>query len=236
MMRLALALVVMLAAAPVSAQEKLTIADCSAGGCRCMLSDLTMEEAEVVLGTPAPAGTTTLVQYDGSFIWSPLSTRDIDMSVGGDGECPLELFKAMVPEDGQWLGTITDRHISQCPAGLDAALAPVAEAMVLPRDITWGGSFHPDRIRIEGTASAIDWTRIDERHFTGEGPSAGQSGQSSLVKIGVTYDASLVDPRNIRILVKLKVRTQGMSQAVIDAAGLGHCDVRVTVDLKRIGS
>lgn len=50
---------------------KLTVADCSEGGCRCALSSVTMEEAGIVLGTPAPEGTTTLVRYDGDYIWSP---------------------------------------------------------------------------------------------------------------------------------------------------------------------
>lgn len=235
MMRIALILSALLMAAPALAQEKLTIARCDSGGCRCALSDLTMAEAEVVLGSVAPAGTAALVVYDGDYIWSPLSPNEIDLAAGGDGQCPLELFDAMPPEDGPWVGTVTDRHISQCPPGLDAALEPLAEAMVLPRDITWGGSFHPDRIRVEGTARAIDWTRVSEMHFTGEGPSASETGASSLVQIGVTYDAKLIDPRLVRILVQLRIRTEGLSQAVIDAAGLGKCDVRVTVDLARTG-
>lgn len=235
MTRLVMALVALFAAAPALAQEKLTVAECSAGGCRCALSSLTMQEAEVVLGTPAPAGTTTLVRYDGTYIWSPLSLTEIDLAAGGDGECPLELFDALVPEDGQWIGTVTDRHVSQCPPGLDAALEPVTEAMVFPRDIAWGGSFHPDRIRMEGTARAIDWTRLSDTRFTGTGPAASEAGMSSMVRIGVTYEAELIDPRLVRILVQLSVRAEGASQAVIDAAGLGHCDVRVTVDLARSG-
>lgn len=235
MMRLALILAAFLAATPALAQEKLTVADCTEGGCRCALSAVTMEEAGIVLGTPAPAGSTALVRLNGEYIWSPLSLREIDFAAGGDGECPLELFDAMLPEDGAWVGTVTGQSISQCPPGLEAALVPVTEAMVLPRDITWGGSFHPDRIRLQGTARTIDWTRVSETRFTGEGPSGGSSGTSSRVQIGVTYDARLVDPRLVRILVQLKIRTEGMSQAVIDAAGLGRCDVSVTVDLARRG-
>jgi len=33
----------------------------------------------------------------------------------------------------------------------------------------------------------------------------------------------------------LKVRAEGLSQVVIDAAGLGKCDVRVGVDLVKTG-
>lgn len=235
MMRPALTLAALLAATPALAQEKLTIADCGAEGCRCTLSAVTMEEAGIVLGTPAPEGTATLVRLNGEYIWSALSPEDIDFAAGGDGQCPLEFFDAMIPEDGAWIGTVTDQSISQCPPGLDAALAPVTDAMVFPRDITWGGSFHPDRIRIEGTERVINWTRHSETHFTGQGPAASEAGASSLVQIGVTYDAKLIDPRLVRILVRLKIRTEGLSQAVIDAAGLGRCDVSVTVELARKG-
>ena len=235
MTRPALILAAVLAAAPALAQEKLTVADCGAEGCRCALSAVTMEEAGLLLGTPAPEGSTVLVRLNGDYVWSSLSLPEIDLAAGGDGECPLELFDAMVPEDGSWIGTVADRRVSQCPAGLDAALEPLAQALVFPRDIAWGGSFHPDRIRMEGTARAIDWTRVSETHFTGQGPSASESGAASLVKIGVTYDARLIDPRLVRILVQLQVRTEGVSQAVIDAAGLGKCDVSMTVDLARTG-
>ena len=235
MMRPALTLAALLAATPALAQEKLTIADCGAEGCRCTLSAVTLEEAGIVLDTPAPEGTATLVRLNGEYIWSPLSPEDIDFAAGGDGQCPLELFDAMIPEDGAWIGTVTNRSISQCPPGLDAAVAPVTDAMVFPRDIAWGGSFHPDRIRIDGTERAIDWTRLSETHFTGQGPAASEAGASSLVQIGVTYDAKLIDPRLVRILVRQKIRTEGLSQAVIDAAGLGRCDVSVTVELARKG-
>ena len=233
MTRLALSIVTLLAAPPALAQEKLVVADCGAGGCRCALAAVTMEEAEVVLGTAAPAGSTTLVRFDGDYIWSSLSLREIDLAAGGDGECPLELFDVMVPEDGKWIGTVTGRQVSHCPAGLNAALDPMTDALVFPRDIVWNGAFHPDRFRMEGAARAIDWSRVDDTRFTGKGPAVSQSGASSLVDIGVTYDARLVDPRLARIEVQLKVRAQGASQAVIDAAGLGKCDVRVTVDIAK---
>lgn len=115
---------------------------------------------------------------------------DIDLAEGGDGQCPLELFDSMIPEDGAWVGTVTGQSISHCPPGLEAALVPVTDALVFPRDIAWGGSFHPDHIHMEGTARAIDWTRVSETHFTGQGPAASEAGASPLVQIGVTYDAT----------------------------------------------
>ena len=82
-----------------------------------------MEEAGVVLGTPAPEGSTALIRVNGDYIWSPLSPEDIDLAAGGDGQCPLEFFDTMAPEDGEWVGTVTDRRISQCPPGLTLCLS-----------------------------------------------------------------------------------------------------------------
>lgn len=95
----------------VSAQsyEKLVVAQCGAEGCRCALSSVTAEEAGLVLGVapPSTGGTLTLVEYEGSYIWSPLSLEEIDFAAGGDGQCPLDLFDAIAPEDEEWRGTIS---------------------------------------------------------------------------------------------------------------------------------
>ncbi len=224
-----------LTVAPVLAQEKVVVADCKDGGCRCALGAVTAEEAGVALGVEPPPGHQTLVHYDGAYTWSPLTPEDIDLAVGGDGQCILELFDTMLPEDGQWQGRVTNREMSQCPAGLDAMLTPLTEAMVFPRNIQWGGAFHPDKIRMQGTAAAIDWTKAGENHFAGTGPTAANAGASSQVDIGVTYDARLIDPRLVRIIVAVKIRTTGLSQAVIDAAGLGKCNVTVNVDFAHLG-
>lgn len=223
-----------LGAAPVQAEEKLIVADCKDGGCRCALSAVTAWEAGLVLGVAAPAGAHTLVYYDGAYTWSPLTLEEIDLAVGGDGQCLLELFDTMLPEDGQWQGRVTKRDILQCPPGLDTMLTPVTEAMVFPRSMQWGGTFHPDKIRMEGTAAAIDWKKTGENHFTGTGPAAASAGAPSLVNIGVAYVARLLDPRRAEISVAVKIETKGASQAIIDAAGLGRCNISVNVDFERI--
>lgn len=67
MTRLALIFAALLAAAPALAQEKLTVADCGAEGCRCALAAVTMEEAGILLGTPAPEGSSVLVRLNGDY-------------------------------------------------------------------------------------------------------------------------------------------------------------------------
>lgn len=82
----------------------------------------------------------------------------------------------------------------------------------------------------------IRWMKIGDNHFSGEGPRAGKAGPTSMVDVGVTYDARLTSPRAVAITVGVNVTTKGLSQAVIDAAGLGNCRVRMEVDFARIGS
>lgn len=239
-MRMALAALLGLLPSVVMAQpyEKLVVAQCGAEGCRCALSAVTAEEAGLVLGVAPPSsrGTLTLVEYEGSYIWSPLSPEDIDLAAGGDGQCPLELFDAMAPEDGQWQGAIRQRSVSQCPAMLEPMLTGLSDQMVFARRMNWDGVFHPDKIRMEGNAAAIRWTKIGDNHFSGEGPSAGETGPTSMVDVGVTYDARLTSPRAVAITVGVNITARGVSQAVIDAAGLGNCRVRIEVDFARIGS
>lgn len=238
MMRLLPALIAFMAwTASASAYEKLIVAQCGAEGCRCALSTVTAEEAGVVLGVapPSTGGTLTLVEYEGSYIWSPLSPEEIDLAVGGDGQCPLELFDAMAPEDGEWHGTIRQRSVLQCPAVLEPMLAGLSDQMVFSRRMSWGGAFHPDKIRMEGAAAAIRWTKIGDNYFSGEGPRAGETGPTSMVDVGVLYDARLTDPRAVAITVGVNITAKGVSQAVIDAAGLGNCRVRIDVDFARIG-
>lgn len=216
--------------------EKLVVAQCGAEGCRCALSAVTAEEAGLVLGgaPPSTGGTLTLVEYAGSYIWSPLSPEEIDLAAGGDGQCPLELFEAMAPEDGQWRGTIRQQAVSQCPAMLEPMLSGLAEQMVFARRMSWGGAFHPDKIRMEGAAAAISWTKVGDNHFSGAGPRAGETGPAATVDVGVAYDARLTSPRAVAITVGVNVTTKGLSQAVIDAAGLGNCRVNIEVDFARI--
>ena len=98
-----------LLAAPAFAEETLTFADCTDKGCRCTASAVSMEQAAIVLGVPAPPGTVTLVRLNGEYIWSPMSFREIDLVAGGDGECKAELDSPMVPKDGKWIGTVNNQ-------------------------------------------------------------------------------------------------------------------------------
>ncbi len=70
---------------------------------------MTTEEEGLALGVaPSSAsGALMLVEFEGCYIWSPLSLEEIDFAAGGDGQCPLDLFDAIAPEDEEWRGTIS---------------------------------------------------------------------------------------------------------------------------------
>lgn len=225
-----------LIAGPALAQDTFTVADCSDKGCRCTASALSMEQAGVVLGVPAPPGTQTLVRFNDDYIWSQWSAREVDMIAGGDGACKAGQTSPMVPKDGKWIGTVKAQSVQNCPQGLGSELKVLADSLVFPRDIRWQGAFHPDKIKMEGAASAIKWTQVSDTRFTGEGPSAGSSGAATMVNISVTYDAELKSPELIKVLVQLKVRAKGQSQAMLDAVGMGKCDVSVSVDMNHSGT
>lgn len=62
---------------------------------------------------------------------------------------------------------------------------------------------------MDGNAAAICWTKIGDNHFSGQGPSASETGLSSNVDIGVTYDTRLVDPQRIAIVHHRQKRLAG---------------------------
>jgi hypothetical protein len=99
-------------------------------GCRRALGAVTAEEAGTVLGVAPQAEHQILVHYYETYTWSALTPDEADLAVGGDGQCILEIFDRVLPDDGQWHGRVTNREISQCPPGLDVMLMPLTEAMV----------------------------------------------------------------------------------------------------------
>ena len=89
--------------APAQAQGNLTLADCTGAECRCVLSNHTLEEWEVILDSDAPAGTVGIIIRDGGdHEWSSLTPEEIEVVLGGDAQCDTELFQDWFPEDGTW--------------------------------------------------------------------------------------------------------------------------------------
>lgn len=225
-------------AAPAFAQTKVVLADCKIGsGCRCNLSDATGEVAAVTIGSALPSGwqDMVLVNNDGDYFWSALSRDDIDLTYGGDGQCDLELFAAIVPEDGLWVGTAGTGSVGQCPAGLREQLQPQLDSIAIPRNVKWGGRFNPDAIAVGGKNTAITWTEVRPDYFTGAGMTNGGAGSNEIVAITVDYTATLISPTQMDGTLALRVEAKGGNQAILAQLGMADCKVDVPLEFVKRG-
>ncbi|OJF98215.1 hypothetical protein [Pararhizobium antarcticum] len=239
-MRALLALILCLLAMPVLAEEKLVLATCGEKGCVCALSSITVDEATVVLGIDPPPpgeGEVKLVEYNGQVMWSRLPLRDINILAGGNDECPLRLLpdKVVVPLDGSWVGTATPISSQGCPPGLDALLTPILKGIIIPRQMAWGGSFNPDKMRDQSSEQAVRWSKVTPRSFKGE--VANLPAASAAAKISVDFQATLVSLKSIRGVIRLRLKSKGGSGAskVLEMAGIANCLSVTRYDFRRTG-
>lgn len=207
-------------ALPVWAEGNVIFAECGEGGCSCLLTDLTEEEARITLGEDPPEGEgeAVLVGSEGSLSWTRMSVEDLDLLYGGSGECELALFPAIIPADGTWLGTIGARTIgANCPAGVEAMVNPQLDALARAAQMQWGGVFDPTKMSGTGPNN-IQWEMVHENLFTGTMPmpDLGAAGN-----INVAWESEILDEGYIR------------SEVVMDI--LGICDVNAVVDFRRTG-
>jgi len=207
--------------APLLAEGNVVLAECDEGGCSCLLTDLSISDATIVLGQAPPAGATdpVLVESDGEYTWSALPVEDIDLVFGGTGECLLALFPAIVPLDGSWLGTVGERVVgANCPAGVSGMLDPMLAGINERRQVVWDGVFHPVKIGDGHGPSGIVWTMITEDRFSGvqQFPNLGTAG-----RISANWTSIIKDPEYIRSNVDISI--------------LGICDVSAVVDFRRTG-
>lgn len=230
-------LIAALLAAPVAAlaEDKATVATCGDSGCTCRLAALTPSEIEAATGIPAPPGAAamTLVDIDGTFVWSPLSGDEVDLLMGGDGTCPLQLFDEIVPRDGTWAPAILSQTDQGCPAGLSGMLAPMLDGAAGPaRAVRWGGAFDPEKMSIG--PSGLTWTAEGPRAFRGSVDSVA----SDIVRITVDVRTRLEAEDRATGTLALEVRTRAADaagQAVLRAAGIADCDVGVEFEFVRTG-
>ncbi len=224
-------------ATPAVAQTKVVLADCKPGGCRCNLSDATGDVAAVAIGLDLPTGweNMVLVNDDGKYFWSTASREDIDLIYGGDGQCDLELFAAIVPQDGLWVATAGAGSVGQCPADLRAQLQPQLDSVAIPRRVTWGGRFDPDRLAVGGTNTAITWTEVRPDYFTGAAVTNGGMGSNAVVDITVDFTATLISPTQMDATLALRVKAKGNNQAILAQLGMGNCKIDVPLLFTRTG-
>ncbi|HQS45742.1 MAG: hypothetical protein B7Y12_04880 [Rhizobiales bacterium 24-66-13] len=185
--------------------KKAMVADCSGKECRCHLSDLTLNDMAILLGTDVPADPESFVMIHGDEIgWSKVSIRDAETVIGGDGTCDLELFQDWTPEDGAWDGTTTLRGVSgaaECRQ-IGGMIVTMMNGKGMKARVAWKGVFDMNVFQAATNPGPEDdhpkWTQVDHHTVTGAGGGDGMA---------TSYKARLLTPR--RFLIDTRISGEG---------------------------
>jgi hypothetical protein len=226
--------VLLLVPAPALAEDAIIFADCSNTGCTCHVSAISADEIALVTGQPTPpdAAQQTLVMHDGQFTWSPTPRDDLDLAMGGDGVCEIELFDTIIPEDGIWTGTVKVTGIQGCHPQVATMVPSMVEGMVHTQSINWGGVFDPARLSAGGKSPAVRWTRVRPDHFTGTVPTE----PNGLLNVSVDATATLVAAD--RATATLSIRfdpAAGADAGALSLIGMNGCEANAAYDFRRTG-
>lgn len=222
-----LLLLVILAAPPMAAQAegKMILASCTEGqGCSCRLSEITSPEALVVLGLEDGVGDVIVEAPDGSLSLSTEHPDDLNRRYGGNGNCVIKLFDPPVPQDGLWSFTqrpLTTRGscLPQVKPMADQMLAGMAAA----KQISWGGSFHPDRFRLSEGGSPLVWRQTGPVDYASEV----QAADSPMIT--ARYRATLLSETTALATVDILLRGGPA------ALGMENCTFTAVLDARRSG-
>lgn len=221
-MRLMIFLLALLSPGLAAADAKITLAECSAGGCRCALSGLTAEEMQVLTDNAMPKEAKDyVVLFDqGKLYWSPLSLEEIDRIAGGDGQCPLEVFYVPPPDNGAWQGKVRAQNIRGCPAEVEAMVPPLVAQMAYSGQVDWQGKFDPAKLVPAGVKQPVSWS--ERRPDLYKGSLIAPDGKGILQ---VSGDLTSVQMASDHISTTMQLRIAGKNPAL---AALGMKDCRVT--------
>lgn len=201
-----LALSALAATAQSHADQKAIVADCAKGECRCLLSDLTMNDVAITTGTDLPADPESVMVFaDGEQMgWTSLTRTETEIVLGGDGRCDLELFEDWTPEDGLWNGRTALTAVSgaaEC-SQLGALAVQMMNSDPTLAQVAWGDAFDMQKFW-EGTAPGPEedrpvWTQVDKHTATGKGGGGG---------IATSYRAKLLSP--VRLVLDTRISGEG---------------------------
>jgi hypothetical protein len=221
--------------APAFAEDAIIFADCDNAGCTCHSSAISAEEIAQVTGQPTPpdAAQQTLVLHDGQFIWSRTPRDDLDLAMGGDGVCEVEVFNEIIPQDGIWTGTVEVTDISGCHPQVAAMVPPMVEAMVQTQRITWGGVFNPARLATGGQSPVVQWTRVRSDYFTGTVPME----PNGVLEVSVDATATLLAPDRAAATLAIRFAPVSATDAgALALIGMNGCEANASYDFRRTGS
>jgi len=221
--------------APALAEDAIVFADCREGGCSCHVSAISGDEIADITGVPTPddAAQQTLVFYDGAFSWSRTSRDDLDLAMGGDGTCEIEVFDEIVPEDGTWTGTVEVENVAGCNPQVVAMVPSMVSDMTQTQSIAWGGVFDPAKLAGGGQSPVVRWTRVRSDHFTGLVPMP----KNGVLDITVNATATLLAPD--RAAATLSIRfdaAPGADAGALALIGMNGCEANTAYAFRRTGS
>ncbi|NEX46571.1 hypothetical protein [Pseudotabrizicola algicola] len=218
--------------APALAEDAIIFADCGAAGCTCHISAISADEIALVTGQPTPvdAAQQTLVLHDGQFTWSRTPRDDLDLALGGDGVCEIEVFNEIIPQDGIWEGTVEVTGISGCHPQVAAMVPPMVEGMRQTQRIAWGGVFDPARLATGGQSPVVQWTRVRSDYFTGTVPME----PNPVLDVSVDATATLLAPE--QAAATLTIRFEPVSAAdggALALIGMNGCEANAAYAFRR---
>jgi hypothetical protein len=229
-----LLLPLLLLPATASAEDAIIFADCGNAGCTCHISAISADEIALVTGqpTPADAAQQTLVMFDGAFTWSRTPRDDLDLAMGGDGVCEIEVFPALVPEDGTWTGTVEVTGITGCAPMVAEMVPGMVAGMSQTQQIAWGGVFDPARLATGGTSPVVRWTRVRPDHFTGTVP----MDANGVIDISVNATATLTAPDRAEATLSIRFDpVSGANAATLGLIGMNGCEANAAYEFRRTG-
>lgn len=220
--------------APAFADDAVIFADCKDGGCTCHISAISPEEIAVVTGQPTPpdAAEQTLVMYDGQFIWSRTPRDDIDLAMGGDGICQIEVFDEIIPKDGTWTGTVEVTGISGCHPQVAEMMPPMVKGMTQTQAIVWGGVFDPARLATGGQSPVVQWTRVRSDYFTGTMPME----PNGVLDVSVDATATLIAEDRAKATLTIRFDpASGANAAALALIGMNGCEANAAYEFRHTG-
>jgi hypothetical protein len=178
--------------------QKIQIATCTNSGCTCRVSNLTLDEiaATVPITIPPGAEDQILVRTpEGRLGWSDMAPADLDLLYGGPGNCPLQLFDEIAPQDGNWQIIAGATNAADCPIlGGSVGAPPMSSAV---RQIYWQGSFHPDKLMTE-SAGMVRWSSTGPRSWRGVLADEALTGNDGATAASVIWTMTLVSPTEVQ--------------------------------------
>ncbi|PKP82621.1 MAG: hypothetical protein CVT79_04035 [Alphaproteobacteria bacterium HGW-Alphaproteobacteria-18] len=202
------------------AQAEFVIAKCTmAGGCQCRLADLTIADMEMITGEKMPKGAKdqTMVMVPGRDpYWTAGDRTEINIAYGGMGQCDVQLFDAMAPEDGNWSIQMAATDLSACPM-LRGKGVEMGTLKSTSRNIQWGGKFHPSKLADPGNVEQR-WSKVGENSWRGTMMDDQHAGGGASVIHGYT----LVNPRLIKgySLFNFKIDMPPEEAAIMASMGM----------------